>query len=290
VLRRLGSARDLTGVVPPLMVMGCHRAGTTMVTGLLRDAGWHIGTELDENLESKVFLEINDWLLELAGASWQFPEPFAELLRNEPLVEKVTEYVRRLMGSAMVARYATEPDQLRRWAWKDPRNSITFPIWRRVFPDVRVLNVTRHGVDVAQSLRVRADRVLQMPPRDVRSVATARDLLGLEWISLGSRVAALEGGLQMWTEYSDSAAGHVVEMGPERALTVRYEDLLLDPAPTLARMLAFTGQSRPLDAGQADLRGDRCFAFRRDPELVRLARDHEAALRRQGYGDSGFAA
>jgi hypothetical protein len=47
------------------------------------------------------------------------------------------------------------------WGWKDPRNSITLPVWLKLFPDARVIHIVRNGVDVAESLYRRQQRGFQ---------------------------------------------------------------------------------------------------------------------------------
>src|SRR5690606_33596327 len=32
------------------------------------------------------------------------------------------------------------------WAWKDPRTSLTLPIWREVFPRAQVVHIIRNGI------------------------------------------------------------------------------------------------------------------------------------------------
>ena len=51
------------------------------------------------------------------------------------------------------------------WGWKDPRTTITFPIWLQVFPKAKILHILRNGVDVAISI-YRRSLVQQMKFRN----------------------------------------------------------------------------------------------------------------------------
>jgi len=71
----------------PIVVLGMHRSGTSLVAGILRNAGVLMGDKFlppDEfNLrgyfEDTDFLWINKGILESAGASWYAP-PTVELI------------------------------------------------------------------------------------------------------------------------------------------------------------------------------------------------------------------
>jgi hypothetical protein len=87
------------------------------------------------------------------------------------------------------------------WGWKDPRSTFTLPLWLCLFPNAKIINIKRHGVDVAQSLRVRGWKGF---------LATTEKYRKYKWIvpfrpkKLGfiesPRCAALEGGLSLWQE------------------------------------------------------------------------------------------
>jgi hypothetical protein len=53
----------------------------------------------------------------------------------------------------LVARFS----QQRHWGWKDPRNSLTIPFWRRLIPSLKVVVCVRNPIEVAHSLFVRGD-------------------------------------------------------------------------------------------------------------------------------------
>ncbi|MBW1793701.1 MAG: sulfotransferase [Deltaproteobacteria bacterium] len=38
------------------------------------------------------------------------------------------------------------------WGWKDPRTTLTLPLWLKLFPKARIIHVIRNGIDSALSL------------------------------------------------------------------------------------------------------------------------------------------
>ena len=59
---------------PPVIVIGMHRSGTSMLTRFIQDLGVFMGKDLSENDESRFFMNLNRWILFQAGASWDVPE------------------------------------------------------------------------------------------------------------------------------------------------------------------------------------------------------------------------
>src|SRR5262249_37801388 len=62
--------------VSPVIIVGMHRSGTSMITGILQDLGLFVGYNLDENNEPLFFANLNNWLLRQCAAEWDFPLPF----------------------------------------------------------------------------------------------------------------------------------------------------------------------------------------------------------------------
>lgn len=230
----------------PLIVIGMHRSGTTLVTTLLRACGGYFGSELEQNSEPVQVIRINKRLLHSWGASWQrLPSDFAARRRarhalamwvatlrmqwlwhgifksfGEPDV-RGDEPGARLEPSWLPALFVSWPRPSRRvefWGWKDPRNTLTLPVWLELFPNARVLHVVRSGVDAAQSLHERA-----------RSLGTGAP----ECLDLGYC-------FDLWERYVEEGCAWRT-LSPSRYCEVRYEDLLAAPHVVLPRLLAFAG-------------------------------------------------
>ena len=155
------AAVDVAGApvsVAPVCIAGMHRSGTSMVTSLLNACGLFLGREeelagpaLDnpegfwENLN---FVGLNEEILACFGGSWDEPPAF-------PTHWEFGSAVEPLLGPAaeLVARFGCH----RHWGWKDPRNSLTIPFWRRVIPSLQVVVCVRNPLEVAHSLFVRGD-------------------------------------------------------------------------------------------------------------------------------------
>ena len=88
----------------------------------------------------------------------------------------------------------------------------------------------------------------------------------------------------MWEQYVEKGRQESAALG-ERALEVRYEDLLLGPERVLPVIAKFC--QVPVPTGRAAAPGglvpDRAFAFRRDPELLAFASSVRDVLARYGY-------
>jgi hypothetical protein len=142
----------------PVCITGMHRSGTSMVTRLLKDCGLFLGAEgelagpaLDNSegfWENLNFVGLNEDILARFGGSWDAPPAFPPRWEFGPVVEP-------LLGRAgeLVARF----DSHRHWGWKDPRNSLTIPFWRRIIPTLKFVVCVRNPLEVAHSLFVRGD-------------------------------------------------------------------------------------------------------------------------------------
>jgi hypothetical protein len=305
---------------PPLIIIGMHRSGTSLVMRLLDALGVFAGWRRDRNHEAVFFQRLNDWVLRQSGASWDSPEPVAFLLQDKGMREIVTRYLEHLVRSPRAASYLGPrrffaygtPFHLDGpWGWKDPRTTYTLPLWLELFPDARVLHVCRHGVDVAESLRVRQSRRAAgslgpgLTAAQVLSRAKWRNPAGLvraayiasaAWIDLplywrfasSVRCGTLEGGFGLWQAYVGEAARNVAAVG-DRGMTVRYEDLLREPASTLAAVVRFCGldvAAHRLAGVVGQVRGERAFAYRKDRALEQFAMRVAPQLSEHGYRDA----
>lgn len=62
-----------------------HRSGTSLLVKILQELGVFMGMDLEHNSESKFFIEVNEWMLNQAGASWDNPENILSQLMVAPM-------------------------------------------------------------------------------------------------------------------------------------------------------------------------------------------------------------
>ncbi len=286
----------------PVIVIGMHRSGTTMVTQMLERLGLFVGRAKDDNWEAHFFRRLNDWVLWQCGVSWDEPVGSRWLAHAPRVREQACDYLELSLRSPRVVSYlgaarwarARTPYRLAEpWGWKDPRNTFTLPLWMQLFPRARIVHVFRHGVDVANSLCVRQVASIE------RKVARYRRRRWLHRfapkrarLTESPRCTTLEGAFSLWEEYTRQsrleAARHA-----DRAMEIRYEDFLASPRPHLERLARFCGL--PADDGAIDraagqIKPERAFAYRRKPELTEFARQAGQRLADLGYSDQDMPA
>lgn len=275
-----------TGARPPIIIIGMHRSGTSMLTRTLQGLGFFMGRGTTRNEECRWTNRLNYWIFRQASATWERPEGVDTLLSTPDLVEPIADYLTGVVdGPASVGylgllRYSKFRSMQRiadPWGWKDPRNTFTLPIWLDIFPHARVLHITRHGVDVAESLRVRhmeASRRAVDRFRRRRTLYVNNPLAPKSGgFAHSSRVRDLAGGLALWEAYTARAQAHVRTLG-DRALELRYEDLLADPLPNLRRILNFCGldvENERVKREAQKFDPTRAYAYRRQLVLRQAA-------------------
>ena len=141
--------KDKQGV--PIIVLGMHRSGTSLVAGLLHRIGVSMGTRLlpaDQfnpggYFEDEDFLWINKGILENAGGMWYDP----------PSLEKVQKSQKKFL-KALKTTIASKRAYAgtRAWGWKDPRNCLTCWTFWEFVPDARYIVVIRNPDSICKSL------------------------------------------------------------------------------------------------------------------------------------------
>lgn len=268
----------------PVLLVGMHRSGTTLVARLMEDLGWFGGHHLEQNHEAVSFLELNDRLLARAHSSWDHPTPFLALLENEALVDTCSVWLAGEIDALTFRRLFLGPSRmlpgrglpLGPWGFKDPRSTITWPVWRRVFPAMRAIHVRRHGVDVAASLRKRARAELGGEDRE----RFMNDDHLAQFSS--TRCLDLSRAFALWEETQELfESTRLLDPGLE-IHDVVYEELLANPREVLAGIAGFAGlpvDNERIELLVAEIRPDRAMAHTRDRELAEFAsmREKETA-------------
>lgn len=265
----------------PIVVLGMHRSGTSLVGRLLRNAGVFMGNDLDSHGESRGFRDLNHFLLRVGHADWDYPLPMRYVLEVPALCDELVRYlVAEIEGDALRDAYFGEGTGRKQqvaagwplhWGWKDPRNTLTLPLWRRVFPGLRAIHVVRNGIDVANSLvereRSRVPRLGQ-PARSVRCLAQDR-------------------AFTLWTEYLTAGLEVLAGHSKDRALTIFYEELLASPHDQIVRLLDFAGHSASqmeVEALVDSVDVTRAFAYREESPAVPCDQIGHELMCRMGYG------
>lgn len=188
----------------PVCIAGMHRSGTSMVARLLQQCGLYLGQDTklisgdaanpDGYWEHLHAVEINDALLAHLGGAWDVvpARPDGWELQPEllPLRFRAAQFVNQFADHSF-------------WGWKDPRNSLTLPFWKRLMPDLKVVMCIRNPLDVVHSLRRRG--------------------YSSEYFSLG-----------LWLAYNQALLTCVP---PNDRIVTHYESYFHDPTAELRRVL-----------------------------------------------------
>ena len=150
---------DTTLRQAPVVVLGMHRSGTSVITGCLAalglDAGEHLQDGNEHNpkgyFEDKRIVAAHDELLEALGSSWDDLRPLPEGWLESPPAAACTRTLRELAVKAL--------GRPKPWLIKDPRMCRLLPLWLRLLEgfDIkpRFVIPVRQPVASAQSLNRR---------------------------------------------------------------------------------------------------------------------------------------
>lgn len=135
---------------PPVLILGMHRSGTSVLAGSLQAAGLALdgASTWDKhnrkgNRERRDLMELHEAMLARRGHSWTAPP-------SGPVAWMEEE---RGAARALVAAAAASG---RAWGFKDPRTLLLVEGWLDLFPDARMVGIFRHPAPVAASLKARS--------------------------------------------------------------------------------------------------------------------------------------
>lgn len=269
-----------------------------MLTRMLSEMGLHVGMDCrSKQMESRFFQELNIRLFEREGARWDSPARLHRSLRTEAGRDEVYRGLLEDASDKDVAAYLGTSSRMslldlsqlgHAWGWKDPRNSYSWPLWMRLFSDARLVVIFRNGVDVAQSLRMRALKEATNP--DTGRIRLVRFK---EWLPK-HRCMSRNFGFQLWVQYVGENLSAVSALNSSRLYSLRYEDLLADPIPALGEVARFAGLKADPDrliraTREADLK--RAHAFQQDPEMLSFheRKSRHPLMKQLGYDKIGRA-
>ncbi len=275
----------------PIMIMGMHRSGTSMLTRILEKSGIFVGNDLSQYHESYFFYQLNNLLLTQLGGRWDNPPNFDYLFNNDLELNINLEYFDDILNSFRFRKYLGLKRYVKsggyneidfNWGWKDPQNTITLPFWLKIFPEAKLIYIERHGVDVAKSLKQRTDDTLE------RSIARYQKYKKLYQFrpktggfSFSLRCGTLQGGLDLWNEYRAAAKINLALQKKELVHSIKYEDLLTDPHEQLTNLFQFLQlniDKEFIDKLSTNFNVGRCYAYRENEELSKFAKNNEASL------------
>jgi hypothetical protein len=280
----------------PIIVIGMHRSGTTMLARQMEALGVFMGRKKEANHESIFFLNVNRWLMTQCGGSWDNPQSIHYLLENKDARQWAGEYMDRYLlrtpraisylGWRKYIRHRSPFELDSPWGWKCPLNTFTLPIWLDLFPHAKVIHIYRHGVDVAHSLRQRGRRDTNFGFQGLYYklpiLHAIRPKIG-EFVRV--RCDSLEGGLSLWEEYFAEARAHMRSLDG-RVLELKYETLLCEPEEVLkevARFCNLPASAAAIERVAALVQKERAYAYREKPDLQAFAERVAGRLHACGY-------
>ncbi len=255
---------------PPIIVIGMHRSGTSMVVGMLHRLGVFMDPELQDDPltgevpgerartdgygEAVAFRLSNESVMTLADADWQYPAAFMAK-RDDPGFTKLA--IEKLVKASETTLQTDYLDRCRggkpeKWGWKDPRTSLTLPYWLALFPEARLLHIRRDNEAIIRSLQKRETIVqreaAEAPPSALQRIKAAAANPAVLMRALRRRVGApvierapmahdtwlqlADLHLNECLAYRDHAAGY---------LEMSYEEITGDPVATAKSIAEFAG-------------------------------------------------
>jgi oligoribonuclease NrnB/cAMP/cGMP phosphodiesterase (DHH superfamily) len=256
----------------PIIIIGMHRSGTSLLTKILSQLGVFVGNDIDDNNESLFFCKLNDWAMFQAGATWD--NPYNMQFLTEKFIAEISSNFKKQLESNATKKYNSKFKNLVNsndfWAWKDPRNTFTNKIWNKIYPNAKMIHIYRNPIDVAESLRIREEQF-----QDLRGTQTntgikkkikEKLLINKRLYSQSLRVNSIEEGVKLWAQYTAKAISL-----EENIIHISYEKMLEKPEEIISQIcnfIALKTDNLSLKKVLAGIDSSRKYAFLSNQELV----------------------
>lgn len=198
-------ARNFPAPVPPLILLGMHRSGTSVVANWLIRCGFNLGADLlgpatgntEGHFEDRQILALHEQILRSNRISYQAAGP----------VQLRFNACQRAKAEAIYEQRKQHPC----WGWKEPRTCLTMKLWQQTIPDHRCLVVFRDYRQVVDSFLRRKKKALKN-----RKSLVEKWIQHIKYRWLERRAA--NRFLKVWMEYNRQIVAHLIEMDPANYL------------------------------------------------------------------------
>lgn len=275
----------------PIILLGMHRSGTTMITRLLETLGLFVGAEKEINHEALFFWEINNWIFDLHTARPELPHNlrYTNPACGKVILESLEYYVasrkkKQYLG-ALNGQYASIRDLDIPWGWKDPKNTFTIKFWKDIFPGAKLIHIYRNPIDSVSSY---IERDLDIKNRFAWNwkKKLKREFLISRNFHQNFRLTSMDAGVELWKEYVSEAVS--LRTRSEHFFELKYEDFLADPETKTAELAGYCGLQP--SAGQIQqalgrIDASRAYAFTANPAYVAAYQKwkHDPLVQQLGY-------
>lgn len=251
----------------PVIIVGMHRSGTTMITKMLENLGLFVGVEKEINNEALFFWKINNWIFDLHTAT---PEKPYNLRYKNPACEKVIiesleHFVQSNKRKQYLGKHASKYASIKTldfpYGWKDPKNSFTIDFWKHIFPNPKVIHIYRNPIDSVSSY-IERDLALKNKFEWNWKKKLKRDLLISKNFHQNFRLTSIEEGYDLWHEYVTKALSLKEEFADY--IEIKYEDFLEHPLENLQKLTQFSGlnvSDNNIKNEIQHIKKDRSYAF-----------------------------
>ncbi len=192
----------------PVLVLGMHNSGTSMLTEILHKSGIFFGANMKHHESHFFTVFINDKLIMDGGDNWtQLPlMSIEEVLSFEDTIGPV------IKNHWLIDYLQWGYDGVSAWGIKDPRLCVLLPLYIKLFPGAKIVHIRRNPEDVAASLSGKYKA----------GVGVLNDFT--HWKTL------TEAYTERVLEYSDQCSGYI---------ELSYEEYCRDPKPQTRKLFQF---------------------------------------------------
>ncbi len=202
----------------PIIIIGMHRSGTSLLAKVLERSGIFMGVVKDHNFEAMHFLSLNQQIMWSAGFEWYRPGvPGLEHWRNIRAKDLYCEHF-KLNGRLAYWRNLIKNPA---WGFKDPRNTYTLNMWLKLFPKAKVIHIHRPCKEVANSLQNRNKRKGEVHLKEIDNLDFCKSLC---------------------EKYQQQASSYAAQMG-DRYLEISYQSLINQDLASLDKLSKFCGKT-----------------------------------------------
>ena len=224
----------------PIIVIGMHRSGTTLLSQLLENNKIDFGINKEKNNESHFFLKLNEFLLSYFNSHWYDVKNLKKHINKKYILK----FLKNELNYRNLCKHHFTRKEAINWGWKDPRTTIFIEYYSKIFNKAKIIHIVRNPYDVALSLQNRQLKIKKQffLKRLIRKLYN-KFSFGYS-VHDSDKLLDLTHNFKLWNNYVVS--GRSVK----NRIDIRYEDLLHSPEKISIKISEFIGQKINLDSSK----------------------------------------